>query len=821
MIHRDVYGDSSGNSYACSSETLGLLQRLEELQQTRERLLVELGRRMGELEGSCVAKAGRSGFFALRKRILRKLVYEAREEGATDLVPLLSSAMCAEHNKVSGNCDLGLLARDDDIEGGGRFYERSSLAIGLIADEFNVRYLSDAFPVILLNPDNYREMLSSNAVDLVLYMSSWRGAGYVGGVKIAEAAPFYGPAGRFLARTILEFARSCDVPTVFQSIEDPPSYKVFLDVARSADYVFTSCVEMVDRYKEDTENSRVFVAKYGVNPAIHNPIGMFRIIRREAAETSVLFAGAWYKRFKSRCRDMTAIFDGVLSSPSARLFIIDRNLRSSERGDGRIFPSRYAECLYPPVEYRALQQLHKLFDWTVNVNSVTNSATMCARRLYEVQALGCPVLSNESKAVEEGFPSVFQIREPDEVARILRGYTRRELMNMRIEAVRSLFSGCTVYDRMNELFELIGMTAPFSRKPVHVLCRTLIGSVQHFLETQTYSCVPVSVDTQCEGTPISADISEGYFIWFDALKDCVSEWADNPHYVEDLVNAFKFADCSYVRYASDAESDYAYEFEVASNLYGPALFDAAQVSVDEATNGSVRKNLRGFVIAREQWGRDTASASKHLGVIVPVFRNVDFLWKRCIRSLLRSSVFERMRLHLVNCLPVREQEALHRLAAAFDNVDIVPFESLNGEGRSAACAAGVLSVSEPYFTFLDPEDEAVGDGFAKLLSLVQDVRSGVAAGVAKPTIASRQHLRRRQIVERMRRRVDERYSSELRGAVFSTDRFASIARNCLKDNVDFDDALARAARLRRRARLDKAVVYIGSKEVLDVGSKRF
>lgn len=833
MGHRDVYGESANNSYACSSETLGLLMRLQELQRARSRLLVEMGQRIGKLEHACSGLGRRDRTPAMRKKLLRRIERAARQEGAPELVTLLSSEAHVDVEGVCKNRSLQPFAQEFGVEEGGRYYERSSLRIGLIADEFNVRYLSDAFDVILLNPDNYRDLLNSHALDLVLCMSSWRGAGYIGGVKIAEAAPFYGPAGRFLARTILAFARSCGVPTVFQSIEDPPSYKVFLDVARSADFIFTSCVEMVDRYKVDTGSSKVFVAKYGVNPVVHNPIGMFRSLRREELSASVMFAGAWYARFKGRCRDMSAIFDGVLETPSSRLTIIDRNLNSSERGDGRVFPYRYAKCIRPPVEYRALQRLHKLFVWTVNVNSVTDSATMCARRLYEVQALGCSILSNASRAVEVGFPAVFQVRRSGEVASILRGYTRRELMSMRIEGVRVLYSGCTVYDRMNEVLEIIGMPPPFRRKPVQVVCRVMSDSVWRFVGCQEYPCSVLEIGGE-SGTPhvssareaisgarqAAERIKKGYFICFDALEASREEWEDDPHYVEDLVNAFKFADCAYVRYGSEEESLDAYEFEPVSALNGPALFDAAVVGVTEVLGGEIHEGLRGFVIAHERWGRNTSSAEKHLGVVVPVFGNVDFFWKRCIRSLMRSSLFGNMRIYAVDCLSASEKEQLNRIAAAFDNVVVVPCGLDGKRSRADARATGVAAVEEPFFTLLDVEDEAAGDSFAHLLSVVTKSRAGVAVGIARKASASYRRLRRRQVVARLRRRIAERHSPEVRAALFSSERFAGLARVCLEDGACFDGVLARAAHLLRRPRSGEPAIYIGSKEVFDVSSKQ-
>ena len=812
MANRDVFAENARNRYECSGETLELLTRLKDLEEKKSKLLDEMKMRLEELDALSRAQSRRR-FPSPAKRVRRRFFRMARREG----VPSLSVLAFEGRNRGSdeSRVDFAPVDSGDDPGDcrGGSFYEKSPMVIGLIADEFNVRYLSDAFEIVLLNPDNYREALESRRVDFVLYMTSWRGAGHVGGVRIAEAAPFYGPAGRFLAKMVLEFARRCGIPTAFQSIEDPPSYKTFLDVARSADFIFTSCVEMVGRYKEDTGNDLVFVAKYGVNPVIHNPVGMFRHLRARAQGANVLFAGAWYDRFKGRCRDMRTIFDGVMAAPSAQLRIVDRNLFSSERGDGRVFPSKYSSCIRPPVEYGLLQSMHKQFDWTINVNSVVDSVTMCARRVYEVQALGCLVLSNASQAVEAGFPGVFQIRDSDEVGRVLAGYERRELMNMQIENVRMLYSGCTVYDRMNGMLATVGMRPPFRAKPVYVVHGSDSAALRRFLEGQSYPCQALqSVDN---GTPCR--IEEGYFILFEEIEGGGMEWLDDPHCVEDMVNAFKFADCDYVRYADEKEALDAYEYETFSGVRRPALYNAASVPVDDVVKGSL-DGLRGFVIARERWGRAPSSDRKLLGVVIPVFGNEEFLWQRCLRSLLRSSAYSQIRAYLVDCRHASGRTCrIERIADAFGAASVTSFECAGVDAQRAR-AKGALLVEEPYVTFLDAEDEAANDGYARLLRQAGDCAQGVAAGVVKPPYASFARLRRRQVVRRAERRLGLRWCEDVRGTIYAADRFKDLAARCLDEGIDFDRELALAARLWLRRRAGAPVVYAGSKDVFDVRS---
>lgn len=808
-MHRDVFGENADNAYSCSRETLKLLRRLEYLQGRRSDLVVELNRLMGELGDAYAACGKRRGYRRVANRMRWRIVRDARRAGVRSLEAVLGADDCVDEGKELTKKAFEEKALDWGDSEGGSFFEQSPLRIGLIADEFNVRYLSDAVHVVLLNPDNYREVIGLRRVDVVVYMSSWRGAGSIGGVRVPEAAPFYGPAGRFLAKTILAFSRSCGISTVFQSIEDPPSYKVFLDVARSADFVFTSCEEMVGRYKQDTGNDRVFVAKYGINPLIHNPVGMLRKFKDPCLESSVLFAGAWYKRFKRRCRDLQMIFDGVKGSPVSRLVILDRNLYSTERGDGRVFPVRYADCILPPVGYKNLQAVHKLFDWTVNVNSVVDSKTMCARRVYEVQALGCLVLSNYSQAVEAGFPGVFIVRESIEVGRILEGYSRRERINIQIENVRLLYSGCTVYDRMNEMFGLVGKAALFRAKPVYILYERDRAAALRFSEGQEFSdLILVSAEEAQAGR-----LESGYFAFFDQIEESDRR---NPHFIMDMVNAFKYVTCDYVRYADEERVGEAFEYETGS-AGGSSLCALSSVDVSSVLAGSPPSGLKGFVIAREQWGRSAPEGVRQLGVVVPVFGNEEFLWGRCIRSLMRSGLFDSLSLYLVDGRPPAGcRYSLERIGEAFGNVVVVPLGNATVRNRGTARAMGVCQVKEPYFTLLEPEDEVACIRFAELVRNAVAGSKTVVVGAVWESPSQLAKLRKRQLVRKVWRRFCQRYSREVRGVVYSTGRFAHLAAQCIEEGRDFDEALSRSAHLAWRKRVRFPVLYAGSKEVRDV-----
>ena len=95
---------------------------------------------------------------------------------------------------------------------------------------------------------------------------------------------------------------------------------------------------------------------------------------------------------------------------------------------------------------------------------------MCAMRVYELQALGCLMLSNYAFAVSENFPGLFMINNKEEVKFIVNGYTEEELARMRSDNLRNVMTDKTVYDRLNYIFEKIDIKDRFESRKVLVIC---------------------------------------------------------------------------------------------------------------------------------------------------------------------------------------------------------------------------------------------------------------------------------------------------------------------------------------------------------------
>src|SRR5699024_6340244 len=131
----------------------------------------------------------------------------------------------------------------------------------------------------------------------------------------------------------------------------------------------------------------------------------------ENYKNEILFAGSWLSKYPVRMTETSRLFDSIIKE-NAPLTIIDRNL---ELRDPRYqFPSKYIEYLTPPVKHDFLMKLHKIFRWSINMNSVKYSETMFANRVYELQAFGNILLSNYNTGINNIFLNVRMINEPDD-----------------------------------------------------------------------------------------------------------------------------------------------------------------------------------------------------------------------------------------------------------------------------------------------------------------------------------------------------------------------------------------------------------------------
>lgn len=430
---------------------------------------------------------------------------------------------------------------------GCRFYKKSDLRIGLICDEFFYDSISAAADFIYVTPDNWREKLEEG-FDAFLYVSTWRGVHdeWKGAaslsvleqkyyeMKLAKEASeefSFGKLGT-LRDEIVELLDECHmrhIPTVFYSKEDPPNYWIFIEIAKHCDYVFTSAKECVDAYKTYCGHNRVEAVSFGINPQIHNPIG----IHNEYKKKDIIFSGSWMKKYPERCDEISKIFEGVLSSGYS-LHIIDRNYPHNKN---YLYPEHYIKYVSPALPHDILQKVHKTSNWAININTVKNSETMFANRAFELQANGVLMISNYSIGINSLLPNIFMIEDSSEVGAILNCFTEEERYERQVSGVRSVMTGHTCYDRLSKFLAPTGLQSEQPLCNILVLADEINEHVQDCFNRQTYEHKIL-----CNISNVTEyDINKFDMVtWFDYKAEY------EEFYLEDMINAFKYTSCDYV-----------------------------------------------------------------------------------------------------------------------------------------------------------------------------------------------------------------------------------------------------------------------------------
>ncbi|MBQ3378466.1 MAG: glycosyltransferase [Clostridia bacterium] len=641
------------------------------------------------------------------------------EIAALDEVPVSADDANIDRNAL----ETWVYKYDEAIEAlpdsnGIRYYNKAQCSIGIIADEFFYESISDAADFVYVTPENYESVIAGKEIDVLLFVSAWRGLNneWTGMAQLNSNR-------RSVALDLIAKCKENAIPTIFYSKEDPPNYERFIEYAKQCDCVFTSASECIPYYKEDCGHDRVYELMFGIDPAVHNPIGFYK----EEKDKTVLFSGSWMEKYPNRCRELSLIFNGILRS-DYDLHIVDRNY-GNERYQ---YPPQYNRYASPAVDHKKLQKLHKQFDWAVNINSVTDSETMFANRTFELQAAGVLLLSNYSVGVNNVHPTVFMAHESLEVDKILQGFTDEERYEHQIAGIRSVMTGHTCFDRIESLLAPIGIDAAQPKRKILVIAQTLDDGVKASFERQTYENKTLMLQSEINGEVLS---QYDMVTWFDAGAYY------GEFYLEDMINAFKYTACDYITkdaYFKDdilnAGTEHNYVNKMRS-AYRTVFWREAFDSEFFLSVPSECELPGGYSIDRfsyREGAHETPVREKPylLSVIIPVYNNGAHLYGKCFASLRRSSMFDDMEIIMVDdgSTDERTLKIETYLSDRYANVKRYAFEDGGSGSASRPRNKGVELASAEHITFLDPDNEAIDDGYAQLYTYVCDENLDIAFG---------------------------------------------------------------------------------------------
>ena len=586
---------------------------------------------------------------------------------------------------------------------GSRFYKKLDYKIGIISDQFLYESFKDVADVEYINRhdrDNIKDY------DFVIFATTWKG---IDQSWMGAATP-NGPIRRQMILLAEEYNKR-GIPTVFYSKEDPVNYNLFKSLAKHCKYIYTTAQEVVPLYKEYTGNENVKVLQFGVNPKIHNPVGS-RTKYAEKYKDNILFAGSWLSKYPVRMSETKRLFDSILTE-NAPLTIIDRNL---ELKDPRYqFPSQFIENLTPPVSHDFLMKLHKIIRWSINMNSVKYSETMFANRVYELQAFGNILLSNYNTGINNQFPNVRMVHAPDDF-KVIYNTEEKDLKDLQAQGIRSVMNGHTTYERIQTVAGDLGLEVKEDKNKILVVLDDHLEETRKSFDRQIYH----------NKTAVSKDELESITMSdYDFITFFSGDYVYEEYYLEDMISAFKYTDVDFVTKDSDAEEHNFINH--LSNVHRSLIDIESISSLDEIKNLTNGYNLDSVEIVSSQENKmlqNKTFGTKELSVIVPIHNNGTYLEEKCFASLKRSSSFDKMEIIFVNDGSTDDTtiKIIDRLRRR--HPDIVYFEFDSGSGSASRPRnKGVHLATTELITYLDPDNEASGDGYHRMLEVMkkQDV----------------------------------------------------------------------------------------------------
>ena len=291
--------------------------------------------------------------------------------------------------------------------------------IAIISDELTYENFSKECHVHVLTPNNWKQVFQENEIDLFLCESAWNG--HKEHKQCWRGRIYKNHKVLFETRNdlfrILRYCEKNKIPTAFWNKEDPAFFGNekydFVDTALHFQYIFTTAEECIELYQKKGHKN-VYLMMFGFSPELYNPL------QTAEKQKKAIFAGSWFGEDEQRCKAEAALFRKVLAD---KIPLVIYNRQSENNSKKRKFPEIFQQYIHTAISQKQLGKELKASQYAININTVTDSETMFARRVYELMASNVYIISNESKAMKKqltGRYSSIEEEIPEDVTAICR-----------------------------------------------------------------------------------------------------------------------------------------------------------------------------------------------------------------------------------------------------------------------------------------------------------------------------------------------------------------------------------------------------------------
>jgi glycosyltransferase involved in cell wall biosynthesis/spore maturation protein CgeB len=259
------------------------------------------------------------------------------------------------------------------------------LRVASIMDGFTFESFNPECKLLRLDAGICIQQIKEFRPDLLFIESAWNGYNNTWFRKVDRP--------NAVMSALTGYCRAMSIPIVFWNKEDPVSTALFMPAAALCDFIFTTDADTILSYKKALQHDRVYHLHFAAQPKLHNPMEEYE--RRD----KMCFAGAYYPRYKERMQAMEEFT--TFFADRGGIDIYDRNYDNPQSPNS--FPDMYRPLILGTLRPNDISIAYKGYKYGLNMNSISQSQTMFARRVFELMASNTVVTGNYSCGVKNYF----------------------------------------------------------------------------------------------------------------------------------------------------------------------------------------------------------------------------------------------------------------------------------------------------------------------------------------------------------------------------------------------------------------------------------
>ncbi|RCW77402.1 glycosyltransferase family 2 protein [Saliterribacillus persicus] len=627
-------------------------------------------------------------------------IYIEDEEGSSE--EYLEIKKIQENKKLIDNTFTTEL--EETIQQQNRYYEKINFNIGLLVNDKLYEIFKDVANITRLNLNSLQD--SQNQMNLFIISNTY-----------FEENPYYykildTSAWQNELINYIEILNQNSIPSIFYDYNNDTDFTNFIPIAEKCETILTNSRENKRRYESQFPDKNIIYVEYAVNPHIYNPIG------KHYNKETLLFKGFWDRHDKIKTNNLYSIFQGVLNSEK-KVAIIDEKFSNKDKRF--YFPKKLVASTYN-IENNDNKKINKGYDLVIAFNKQVESHDLIDESIYQALAMSNVVFTNYNPAINNKFPHVFIANSQFETTNMLQTLSEKDILDMQVEGLRNIMTNDNSFLRIEDLLCDLGLRSRVTSKRILVVGDSDKECIEAFNQQTLTNKKFVTWD----------DFTLESFNNSDFIAFFSKDFEYGAYYLEDLVNGFKYSDSDFICKSTNINTNYKYNREVES-LY-LAMFDSQTYSYETFLKYTPEQSIKGngLFIDNTEWKKinrdiiiNSGSHERELSVIVPIYNNGKYLMYKCFQSLKRSSIFNEMEILFVDDGSTDEEtiRITNRIYRENKNVKLYRFNDGGSGSASRPRNKGLDLASCKYITYLDPDNEALNDGYAQLLYEIKEDES--------------------------------------------------------------------------------------------------